>query len=224
MLTNLVLDYSVLPAFIIASLAITLAPGPDTFLLLRNTLRGGIREGFITMAGIFTGITILTVFMVSGIGLVVAQNDFALTALKFVGALYLAYLGLLGAIAARKLIRTHKAQTLEEGVGEIPVTLKTRPYLVGMFTNLTNPKVLVFFVAFFPQFLGTTEAPTLQLLFLSLLFMAMSAIYEVVLILAAASMRQLLTSAIFNIWIEISVAVIFLGLAVGLIISGLGPL
>ena len=211
------LDFSVLVPFIIASLVITFTPGPDIFLLIRNTLRDGVRTGFITMAGIFTGVAIISLMMISGVGLIVSQSEFGLMVLQIAGGGYLLYLGLGSAWQAIRLSRSLPNSTQQPEV----VKTKTNPYLTGLFTNLTNPKVLVFFVAFFPQFLGNAESATWQLVFLTLVFVFFAAGFEVVIVIAAGKMRDILSSKKFQLGMEISVSVVFIGLALSLLIGSL---
>ncbi len=211
------LDFSVLVPFIIASLVITFTPGPDIFLLIRNTLRDGVRTGFITMAGIFTGVAIISLMMISGVGLIVSQSEFGLMVLQIAGGGYLLYLGLGSAWQAIRLSRSLPNSTQQPEV----VKTKTNPYLTGLFTNLTNPKVLVFFVAFFPQFLGNAESATWQLVFLTLVFVFFAAGFEIVIVIAAGKMRDILSSKKFQLGMEISVSVVFIGLALSLLIGSL---
>jgi threonine/homoserine/homoserine lactone efflux protein len=219
------LDYSVLPAFIVAALVIILSPGADTFVLLRSTLRGGVKSGFLTMLGIYTGIVILSVLLISGVGLLIARAPGALFWLQIIGALYLLYLALRSAIAGFKLVSEHRGaqnQAVDiEGAADVGKTSKLGPYVVGLLTNITNPKVLVFFLAFFPQFLGQAESPALQLTFLCGIFIGVSAVWLVFIVLAAHAMRTIMTTVWFTITMEFVVAAVFLVLAVTLLASGL---
>jgi threonine/homoserine/homoserine lactone efflux protein len=208
-----VLDFSVLVPFIIASLVITITPGPDLFLLIRNTLRDGLRVGFITMAGIFTGVAIIATLMISGVGLIVSQSETGLMILQIAGGGYLLYLGLGSAWQARRLIKSLPNSTQQPEVSKS----KTSPYVTGMFTNLTNPKVVVFFVAFFPQFLGNASSVTWQLVFLTSIFILLAASFEALIVLAAGRMREILSSRRFQIGMEITVAIVFLAMSLSLL-------
>jgi threonine/homoserine/homoserine lactone efflux protein len=219
------LDYSVLPAFIVAALVIILSPGADTFVLLRSTLRGGVKSGFSTMFGIYTGIVILSALLISGVGLLIARAPGALFWLQIIGALYLLYLSLRSAYAGFTLLREHRGAQDEsidiEAVAAEEKNSKLGPYVVGLLTNITNPKVLVFFLAFFPQFLGQSESPALQLMFLCGIFIAVSAVWLVFIVFAAHAMRTVMTTVWFTITMEFIVAGVFLVLAVTLLAGGL---
>lgn len=216
------LDYSVLPAFLISALVIILSPGADTFLMLRSTLRGGVRDGFLTMLGIYAGITTLSIMLISGVGLLIARAPGALFWLKIVGALYLLYLAVQSLRAGIKLVALNRAGSFEQvNIDAASSTRKAGPFVLGYLTNVTNPKVLIFFLAFFPQFLGKADSVPLQLVFLCLTFVLVSAVWLITLIYAASAMRKVMTTTGFTIAMEFVVAGVFAILAITLLVSGL---
>ena len=216
------LDYSVLPAFIVSALVIILSPGADTFLLLRSTLRGGVKDGFLTMLGIYAGIATLSLLLISGVGLVIARAPGALFWLKIVGALYLLYLAIQSLRAGMKLVARKKAGTFTSiDIDASSTSRKAGPFVLGYLTNVTNPKVLIFFLAFFPQFLGKSTNAALQLTFLCLVFVLVSAVWLITLIFTASAMRKVMTTTGFTIAMEFVVAGVFAVLAITLLVSGL---
>jgi threonine/homoserine/homoserine lactone efflux protein len=217
-----VLDYSVLPAFLVSALVIILSPGADTFLLLRSTLRGGVRDGFLTMLGIYVGIATLSLLLISGVGLVIAQAPGALFWLKIVGALYLLYLSLQSLRSGITLFRRKKAGEFNSiEIDASTSSKKAGPFVLGYLTNVTNPKVLIFFLAFFPQFLGQSSNAAVQLAFLCLVFVVVSAVWLITLIYTASAMRKVMTTTGFTIAMEFVVAGVFAVLAITLLVSGL---
>ncbi|MDH6278536.1 threonine/homoserine/homoserine lactone efflux protein [Aurantimicrobium minutum] len=216
------LDYAVLPAFLVSALVIILSPGADTFLMLRSTLRGGVKAGFLTMLGIYAGITTLSILLISGVGLVIARAPGALFWLKIVGALYLLFLAVQSLRAGIKLVSQNKAGTYSPvDIEAAGVKGKAGPFVLGFLTNVTNPKVLIFFLAFFPQFLGKAESVPLQLVFLCLIFVVVSAVWLTTLVFAASAMRKVMTTTGFTIAMEFVVAGVFAVLAITLLVSGL---
>ena len=216
------LDYSVLPAFLISALVIILSPGADTFLMLRSTLRGGVKDGFLTMLGIYAGITTLSILLISGVGLLIARAPGALFWLKIVGALYLLYLAVQSLRAGIKLVALNRVGSFEKvDIDAAGSTRKAGPFVLGYLTNVTNPKVLIFFLAFFPQFLGKADSVPLQLVFLCLTFVLVSAVWLITLIYAASAMRKVMTTTGFTIAMEFVVAGVFAILAITLLVSGL---
>ena len=215
------LDYSVLPAFLVSALVIILSPGADTFLMLRSTLRGGVKDGFLTMLGIYAGITTLSVLLISGVGLVIARAPGALFWLKIIGALYLLFLAVQSFRAGAKLVSRQRSENLETIDINSTAQRKAGPFTLGFLTNVTNPKVLIFFLAFFPQFLGTSPSPALQLTFLCLIFVIVSAVWLTSIVFAASAMRKVMTTTGFTIAMEFVVAGVFAVLAITLLVSGL---
>lgn len=221
----MMLDLSVLPAFLVASLVIIFSPGADTFLLLRSTVRGGIKDGVLTMFGIYTGIAVLSIFLISGVGLLIARAPGALFWLKIVGALYLLFLALMSFRSGVKLVRQFNRDELTPiEIDAVAGKRKAGPYVLGFLTNVTNPKVLIFFLAFFPQFLGNSDYPAIQLTMLCVVFVLASAVWLITLMLATSAMRKVMATTGFTIAMEFVVAIVFAILAITLLVSGLSVL
>lgn len=218
----MILDLSVLPAFLVSALVIILSPGADTFLMLRSTLRGGKKDGFLTMLGIYAGITTLSLLLISGVGLVVAKAPGALFWLKILGALYLLFLAVQSLRAGVNLVKRNSAgESITVDQDQSVTRTKAGPFVLGFLTNVTNPKVLIFFLAFFPQFLGDSSHVAVQLAMLCLIFVVVSAVWLVTLVFAASAMRKVMTTTGFTIAMEFVVATVFAVLAITLLFSGL---
>ena len=215
------LDWTVLPAFIVSALVIILSPGADTFLLLRATIRGGTKDGFATFFGIITGIALLSVLLISGVGLVIAKVPQALFGLKIAGSLYLLYLAVRSFLAGIKLVKQLRSTDSDVSEEPVPSRVKAGPYVVGFLTNVTNPKVLIFFLAFFPQFLGRAENSLWQLVMLCAVFLIASIPWLLMLIFTASAMRKILTTVGFTIAMEFVVGVVFTVLSITLLVTGL---
>ena len=218
----MILDLSVLPAFLVSALVIILSPGADTFLMLRSTLRGGKKDGFLTMLGIYAGITTLSLLLISGVGLVVAKAPGALFWLKILGALYLLFLAVQSLRAGVNLVKRNSAgESITVDQDQSVTRPKAGPFVLGFLTNVTNPKVLIFFLAFFPQFLGDSSHAAVLLAMLCLIFVVVSAVWLVTLVFAASAMRKVMTTTGFTIAMEFVVATVFAVLAITLLFSGL---
>jgi threonine/homoserine/homoserine lactone efflux protein len=132
-----------LPAFLLVALVVVLTPGPATALIIRNALHGGPRAAWATTAGNSTGIFLWAAASVLGISALVAASEAAFAALKIAGAIVLVYLGV------QALLRARRGVALD-----ISAARGTRShYRQGLFTSFANPKLAVFFVALFPQFI-----------------------------------------------------------------------
>ena len=212
-------DFTVLAAFVPASLVIILSPGADTFLLLRYAIRGGRRAGFSAMFGILAGLSLISLLLISGIGLLVSQYPLALEVLTIAGIGVLVVLAFISARAATRLLR--KLATTE-APDTTPVTesfAPGEPFRMSLITNVTNPKVLIFYLAFFPQFLGTAQRVVWQLILLSVAFLVVTVIWLVPLVFAASAASSFFSRPRVAIAMEFSVAGAFLLLAVILAIT-----
>jgi threonine/homoserine/homoserine lactone efflux protein len=137
--------------FGVASTLVTLLPGPDFMLVLRNAFRGGRRIGWCTAAGTTTGIALWAVAAALGLSSLLAASRIGYDLLRFVGAAYLIWLGI-------ATLRSRKPTALNETESEQQCELEPRSggalraYLNGVISDLCNPKVGAFFIAFLPGF------------------------------------------------------------------------
>lgn len=152
-----------LPAFILVSTLLSLAPGPDNLFVLALSASRGARQGLLVVSGLALGLCCHTLLVASGVAaLVLAQPD-ALIGLRWLGGGYLLWLA----------FQTWQAANVEVGARSPEVSNGgVRLVLRGLLMNLTNPKVLLFFLAFLPQFVAP-GAPDVaaRLLLLGLVFM-----------------------------------------------------
>jgi RhtB (resistance to homoserine/threonine) family protein len=149
-----VLDPQLL-AFALVAALLTVAPGPDTFLVVRNSLRGGRRDGVLTALGISSGLWFHALLSAVGVSAVLAHSPAAFLALKAGGAAYLAWLGLQSLRSALAFAAPAQEQA---AAGTAPPVAGVRSYREGLFTNLLNPKVIVFYLALLPQFISPGDA------------------------------------------------------------------
>ena len=147
--------------FVVASLVLIATPGQDMLLVMSRSLSQGPTAGVVTAAGVSTGLIGHTVLATLGLGAILRTSEWLFLVLKLVGAAYLIYL-------AFGLLRTKSGELALRGsaVRSLP-----RLFLDGAFSNVSNPKVAVFYLAFMPQFLLPGAAhPTLCVFALGLLF------------------------------------------------------
>ena len=146
------LDPQVL-AFALVAALMTVSPGADTFLVVRNTLRGGRRDGWATVAGICSGLFAHALLSALGVSALLAHSAAAFAILRFAGAAYLAWLGIQ---SLRRALAGAPAQPAgPERADRVPAR---RSFREGLLTNLLNPKVIVFYLALLPQFLAPGDA------------------------------------------------------------------
>jgi threonine/homoserine/homoserine lactone efflux protein len=214
-----VVDFTVLAAFIPASLVIILSPGADTFLLLRYAIRGGRSAGFSAMMGILAGLSLISLLLISGIGLLVSQYPLALDVLTLAGIGVLVVLAAISARAALRLLKTVAGAETPTTTDVSPTFTAAEPFRMSLITNVTNPKVLIFYLAFFPQFLGSASSVVWQLSLLSLAFLVVTVVWLVPLVFAASAASAFFQRPKVAIAMEFSVAGVFLLLAVVLALT-----
>lgn len=202
-------DTSVLLPFILSSLVIILSPGADTFLLLRFAIRGGPRAGLSAMFGILAGLSLVSLLLISGMGLLISEVPLALGIVNVGG---IAVLVMLAGISVRAGLGLLRAPSTSEPVATL--STKDKPFRLSLVTNVTNPKVLIFYLAFFPQFLGEAQSPVLQLTLLSVAFLVVTVVWLVPLVYAASATRNFFLKPRVAIVMEFTVAGVFLALAI----------
>lgn len=170
-------DPGVLLAYSVACFVLFVTPGPDMSLFLAKTVAGGRRAGMAAMLGAMAGCCVHTLLAALGLSALLAASAAAFTALKIVGAFYLLWLAL-------DAVRHGSALTVaQDAKGEVSVR---RTFWLGVGVNLTNPKVVLFFVTFLPQFVSQADPHAAQkLVFLGLYFIAFSLPLAVLLICGA---------------------------------------
>lgn len=155
------IDPLVLPGFLVTVLLITVAPGPDSVYIVAVAMDRGFRAGLLSAAGMALGMVVHVVAATLGLAALLSSAPRALIVIQLAGGLYLGWL----AVTTLRTART-------SGFGE-----RIRPpdgQVLGraMLTNLSNPKIILFFAAFLPQFTRTGHAPVpVQMLTLGLIFL-----------------------------------------------------
>lgn len=199
-------DFGQIPAFLIACAVVIVTPGVDAFLLLRTSLRSGTRSGLLALAGIHSAAAVQVGLVISGLGVVLARYPVVLTALRWIGAAYLLHL----AVSITRGLLRRSGDEPEE-------VMSDRPFRQGFLTNITNPKMILFSLAFLPQFIGSGE-PAPQLAMLAVLFLALAAVWELMIVLAASRVAGRLKRPGVTTALDAVCAAVFLTMSVGLVV------
>lgn len=147
--------------FVVASLVLIATPGQDMILVMSRSVAQGALAGVVTAAGVSVGLVGHTLLATLGLGAILRTSEWLFLALKLVGAAYLLYLGI-------TLLRT-KRDAL--AMGAEPVRSLRKLFVDGAFSNLSNPKIAIFYFAFLPQFVAPgAQHPTLTVFVLGLGF------------------------------------------------------
>jgi len=177
-------DASTLLTYSLACFVLFITPGPDMSLFLAKTMAGGRRAGMASMLGAMTGGCVHTLLAALGLSALLAASVTAFTILKIVGALYLLWL-------AFDAVRNGSALHVKSDA-KVEVSF-WRTFLVGVGINLTNPKVVLFFVTFLPQFVNPADPDAAdKLVFLGLYFIGLTTPMAAGMILAADRVIALL--------------------------------
>jgi threonine/homoserine/homoserine lactone efflux protein len=153
------------PVFIVASLLLIIAPGQDMVLVVTRAVSRGARAGVVTAAGVSTGLVGHTLLAALGLGAILRASEPLFVVLKLVGAAYLVYLGI-GMLRAREVDFSAGASA--------PRSLR-RLFVDGVVSNVSNPKIAIFYLAFLPQFVAADAArPTVTIFILGLVFAALT--------------------------------------------------
>lgn len=166
-----------LPLFIAASIALIVTPGPDIIYVLTRGIADGRRAGVMSAIGVTIGILFHTVAASLGLALLLQTSVYAFWTLKIIGGIYLIYLGI-------QIIK-NKA---EFEIKEFQHHFDTKKCLIqGFLTNVLNPKVALFFVAFLPQFVDVdVQNNSMYLIILGLIFALLTVVFLTILGLFAA--------------------------------------
>jgi len=169
------MEITLLPAYLIAITLLSITPGVDTMLIIRNTCRGGWRDGFVSSLGICLALFVHAGISAVGISVILLHTAWAFTALKLVGACYLVWLGVSswwGALSNKKSIID------KEELPKVKEFKSMRSLKEGFLSNILNPKAAIFYMAFLPQFITPSGSAVIQSLILAGLHFIIAMIWQ----------------------------------------------
>jgi len=184
-------------AFLIAITILTLTPGLDTALVIRNTSRSGGIDGCVTSLGICMGLFIHAIFSAVGISAILLQSAQLFQVMKWIGAAYLIWLGfssLKGAFKSTKNINITDTQAL--------IFDAKRSLREGFLSNVLNPKTAIFYLAFLPQFIDPKHSPFMQVLTMASIHFVIAMAWQCSVAGALNSAKKMLKSSAIMHWME----------------------
>lgn len=204
--------------FVMAAILLNITPGTDSMYIITRSMSQGQTAGFYSVLGITSGILVHTLLAAFGLSVLLASSPLAFTLVKYIGASYLCYLGF-------KMLTSKQTPLLASDLSNEGKTASARPldrwqiYKQGVITNTFNPKVALFFLAFFPQFIDPKFANSMvSFLILGLTFATTGFIWCVCLALLASKFSENLRK---NPTIEVLLnrisGVIFIGMGIKLL-------
>jgi threonine/homoserine/homoserine lactone efflux protein len=210
-MTSLLPDPPLLAAFLVASVVLAVTPGPGVVYIVTRSLVQGRRAGLASVAGVAIGNLGSAIGAAVGLAALFAASSLAFSAVKFAGAAYLVYLGV-------KALRAPAA----DHAAPLPGT--AGPWRIlrsGAIVALLNPKTVLFFAAFLPQFMNPAHAPIPQSLLLGALFVAIAAVTDSAYALAAGTVApRLARFGRAPVWGRRASACTYIGLGVYTAASG----
>lgn len=206
------INYPILIGFLVSSLALAISPGPDNIFVLTQSISNGVKSGLATVFGLVSGCLVHTTLLAFGVSEIIKRSDTLFFVIKLFGAMYLLYL-------AFKVYRSDASILLDKQNDSAKTP--TKLFWTGFTMNVLNPKVAIFFLAFFPGFLFSEELNTVvQFYILGFLFMLSALLVFGSMALLAGSVSTYLTShkkaGVYLKWVQI---VVFVGIAVYLFLS-----
>ncbi len=173
--------------YMIAISLLTITPGVDTVLIVRNTTRGGWRDGALSSLGICSGLFVHALVSAIGISVVLLQSAWAFRGLRFAGAAYLIWLGI---VSLRSAARRNVSAGLDAHQPSNGSFDARRSLREGLLSNVLNPKAIVFYMAFLPQFIDPAGSAIGQSLFLAGLHFLIAMVWQCLLASAVDQARR----------------------------------
>lgn len=189
-------------SFIVASILLSVMPGPDNIFVLTESITKGHINGIAISVGLSLGVLIHTLAAAAGLSIIILKSAFIFSLIKYLGAIYLFYLVYL-AIKEKKAVLNFGVNKTVEKVKILPLIKK------GFLMNILNPKVSLFFVAFLPQFVSINGMNiSLQMVILGIIFMVQAVIiFSLIAILSGQLTKYVNNSRFWKItkWTKVSV-------------------
>ncbi|SEC05150.1 Threonine/homoserine/homoserine lactone efflux protein [Maribacter dokdonensis] len=208
---TIILNYEILMAFSVATFFLALSPGPDNIFVLIQSISNGKKFGLAVVAGLMTGCLVHTTLLAFGVSAIIKNSTTLFTIIKFFGAAYLVYLAFM----------VYKGGDVISIAGEEKKKSKLSLFKQGFIMNVLNPKVTIFFLAFFPGFLFSDSLNNvIQFYTLGVLFILVSSFVFGAIAILAGQISSFLTNnkrtGFVLKWIQI---IVFMGIAIYLVLG-----
>lgn len=199
--------------FLPAVLVITLLPGPDFAIVVKTALLSGRRQALACAFGINCGVAVHTIAAILGISAVIAGSAELFAVLKWAGAAYLFYLGLRSLLASRRHESHEDGAPIEAAAAALQNAKAETPaaaFRSGLFCNLLNPKVVLFVLTFFPQFMDAALPAGPQLALMGVTWAFLGLAWLAVLVVMMDRIRPIFGRLAFQRWLNRTMGVILI--------------
>ncbi|MDX1363114.1 LysE family translocator [Arenibacter latericius] len=207
------MNYEILVAFMFSTAALAISPGPDNIFVLVQSLTNGKKYGIATVAGLMTGCLVHATLLAFGVSAIIKQHEYLFFAIKLFGASYMFYLAYMVFRGPDELVVSGESEKNKKSLGAL--------FRQGFIMNVLNPKVGIFFLAFFPGFLFSDTIDTVvQFYVLAFIFMGVSFVIFSAIAILSGSISDYITQnknlgKILK-WLQI---IVFVGIGIYLLIS-----
>lgn len=194
--------------FLVSGLLLNMTPGSDTLYILGRSLAQGRNAGMMSVFGIISGAVVHTVLAAFGLSLILLKSVLAFQLIKWIGAGYLFYMG----------IKALKSKSNDTGVEKMERTTNRKILMQGFLTNLLNPKVALFYLAFLPQFVSVDNTyGALPFLILGFTFIITGTLWCSLIVLGTDLASRKLRSGSLSKYLNKLTGVIFIALGIKLL-------
>ncbi|MDR9438235.1 MAG: LysE family translocator [Halomonas sp.] len=201
--------------FLVAITLLSMSPGVDTLLVVRNTARGGWRDGVATSLAICCGLFVHAAVSALGISLILLQSAWAFGLLKLAGAAYLVWLG----VNSLRLARRGQGLPVTGVQANRQAVSLWRPVREGLLSNVLNPKTVVFYMAFLPQFIAPDEPALAKSLWLAGVHFVVANLWQIAIVVMVGSAGHWLASPAFSRWLNGVTGAVLVGFGIKLALT-----
>ena len=199
--------------FFVAITLLTMTPGVDTMIILRNTVRGGAKDGLVSSLGICSGLFVHAFLSAVGISAILLYSTTAFTVLKVVGAAYLIWLGI---INIKEFATNSKQKKFTPTKQPFHFFKSLRE---GFMSNVLNPKTIVFYMAFLPQFISPEHSALMQSLLLASFHFIIATIWQGIIIFTVYSANLFITKPTVRKTLDLLSGTIMIALGIKLLMA-----
>lgn len=201
-------------AYIVMALMMTILPGADTVLIMKNTLSHGPTAGRFTILGMATGLTFWTIVAVLGLSIVIAKSLYLFNAIKYMGAAYLLYLGV-RVFFTKGELSLETVQSKNNDTNERPSRRYYKDaYLQGAISNTLNPKTVLVYITFMPQFINLNGNINQQLIILGLILTIIAVGWFLILVYLIDYLKTWLNKPSFQALFQKSTGLMLIGFGI----------
>lgn len=206
------MDWLEIGSFVLVASLLVMSPGPNGALIAKTVPTSGRRAGFANITGFVAAFHVHGAFSILGISVILLQSATAFAVIKYLGAAYLCWIGVKALLAAWRTI-DHAPSTTEPARKQ---TTLVAAFAEGFLTNALNPKVSMFYLAAFPQFMSMGDASAGSAFLLVFLHSMINALWFGVMVLMLAKLSRMARNQRFQRWLKGVTGVVFISFGVRL--------